>query len=117
MPALIALIGSVVGSIVTAIGKTLSVETLKFVAWRALAMFLMFIAFPIVLYNVLTGMMFDFMDYALSYLDTSGLSSMTVELTGMGAYIATKIKLVEAISTYLSFVAIAFVMRFIPFFK
>ena len=117
MGALVALLGSLFGGVVSSFAKLFSVETIKFIAWRALIMFLMFVALPVVLYNVLTGMLFDFMDYAMTYLTDQGLSAYTIEITGIGAYIAGKIQLVQAVSISMSFVGIRFLMRFIPFFK
>lgn len=117
MGALIGVIGTLFGSAIGSIGKLISVETIKFIAWRALIMFLMFVALPVVLYNVFTGLIFDFMDYGMSYITGSGVSAFTIEITGLGAYIASKIQLVQAVSVYMSFVSIRFLMRFIPFFK
>ena len=117
MGALVALLGSLFGSAITGIGKLISVETIKFIAWRALIMFIVFVALPLVLYNVLASLIFDFMDYAMTYISSSGLSSFTFQLTGMGAYIANHIRLVEAFALFMSFVTIRFFMRFIPFLK
>jgi hypothetical protein len=117
MGVILTALGTLFGSAIGSIGKLISVETIKFLAWRGLIMFLMFVALPVVLYNVLTGLIFDFMDYAMSYLSGSGLSTFTVQISGMGAYIASKIQLPQAVSVYMSFVSIRFFMRFIPFFK
>jgi hypothetical protein len=117
MPALMALLGNLFGGIIGSIGKFLSVETLKFLAWRALIMFIVFIALPVVLYNVLSGLMFDFIEYAMSYVTEQNFQSPVVQLTGLAGYIASQIQLVQVVSLALSFVAIRFVMRFIPFFK
>lgn len=116
MPLIVA-IGTLISSVVTSIGKTISVETLKWLAFRAFMLFIVFVAVPIVLYNVATDLIFDFIDYAMSYISGSGVTSYTVQLTGLGAYIAQKIRLVEAISIMLTFTSIRFLMRFIPFFK
>jgi hypothetical protein len=117
MGVILSALSGLFGSLIAGAGQAISVETLKFIAWRALMMFLVFVALPIVLYNVLTGIVFDFMDFSMSYLTGQGISQFTVQLTGMGAYIASKIQLVQAFSVYMSFVAIRFIMRFIPFFK
>jgi len=117
MPAFFALLGSLAGGLVTAIGRLLSVETIKFIAWRALVMFLVFIALPVVLYNVFIGMLFDFMDYVMTFISGQGLSSHTINFTGIGAHIVSQIQLVQAFSVYMSFVAIRFLMCFISFFK
>lgn len=114
---LIAALGSLLAPLLGGIAKTISIETVKWLAYRAFTLFIVFVAIPIVLYNVLTGMLFDFMDYAMTYVSGSGVSAFTLQLTGMGAYIASKIQLVQAFSTYMSFVAIRFIMRFIPFLR
>jgi hypothetical protein len=116
MPLIMAL-GAILAPIVTAIGRILSIELLKWVAFRALMIFLIFVALPVVLYNTFTDLIFDFMEIALDYLTSQGISSYTLQITGIGAYIASKIQLVQAVSLYMSFVSIRFLMRFIPFFK
>lgn len=116
MPLIMAL-GAILAPIVTAIGRVLSIELLKWVAFRALMIFLIFVALPVVLYNTFTDLIFDFMEIALDYLTSQGISSYTLQITGIGAYIASKIQLVQAVSLYMSFVSIRFLMRFIPFFK
>lgn len=113
----IAALGAILAPIVTSIGRVISVEVLKWVAFRALMIFLMFVALPVVLYNTFTGLIFDFMDVSLNYLTDQGISAYTLQITGIGAYIASKIQLVQAVSLYMSFVSIRFVMRFIPFFN
>lgn len=117
MGALIGFLGSLFGTTIGSIGKLISIETIKFLAWRTFILFLLFVALPIVLYNVFTGLLFDFMDFGQSYLNDQNLSSFTMELTGMGGYIANAIQLPQAFSVYMSFVGIRFLMRFIPFFK
>ena len=117
MTAIITVLGSLFAGVVGSIARLFSVETLKFIAWRALVMFLMFVALPVVLYNVFTGLLFDFMDYAMSFMTGQGVSAFTMEFTGIGAYIVGKIQLVQAFSVFMSFVGIRFLMRFIPFFK
>lgn len=114
---MIAAIISLFGSVISGVGSLISVETLKFLAIRGLIMFSLFIALPVVLYNVLTSIIFDFMSYALSFMSAQGLSANVIHFTGLGAYLAQQIQLPQAFSVYMSFVLIAFLMRFIPFFK
>jgi len=117
MGILLTFLGSLFGGIITNFGKLFTLEALKFVAYKAMILFIVFIALPIVLYNVTVGLLFDFIEYALSYLTGLNISSQVVSIAGIGAYIATKIKLVEAVTVFLSFVSIKFIMRFIPFLR
>jgi len=117
MSALFALLGSLFGGLVSGIGRIISVETIKFLAWKAFYFTVLFIILPIVLYNVLTGIVFDFMSYALNFLDAQNIQSLSIQFTGMGAYIANLIKLPQCFSVFMSFLSIRFLMRFIPFFK
>jgi len=117
MPLIISLLGSLFGGLVSVFGRLFTVETLKFIAYKLLILFIVFVALPLVLYNVGTSFIFDFLEYAMTYISGLGVDSYVVQISGIGAYIATKIKLVESVTLFLSFVAIKFVFRFIPFLR
>lgn len=104
-------------SFLTSAGQLISVESLKFIAFRSLLMFALFIALPVILYNVFTDIIFDFLDYGFLFITGQGISPISIDFMGMGAYIASKIQLVQCFSVYMSFVGIRFIMRFIPFFN
>lgn len=114
---MIGLLGSLLAGVVGSFGKLFSVETLKFLAWRAFILFIVFVALPVVFYNVATGLMFDFIQYALDYLSSQGIQSHVFQFTSIGAYIAQKIQLVQAFTVFISFLSIRFIMRFIPFLR
>jgi hypothetical protein len=117
MALLISFLGSVFGKVVEGLSSQITVETAKFLAWRALVMFLMFIAFPVVLHNVLAKILLELVDYSLSAVSDTGVTSYTMQLTGMAAYIAYYIKLPEAFSIFMGFVAMRFTLGFLPGFK
>jgi len=111
------IISSILSGLVAGFGRLFTVETLKFVAYKALILFILFVALPLVLYNVGVDLIFDFMQYALDQISGYQIDSFVVQISGIGAYIATKIKLVESVTLFLSFLAIKFIFRFIPFLK
>jgi len=117
MGALIAFLGSAFAGFLGSAAKLFTIETLKFVAWRALLMFTLFVALPIILYNIFTDLVFDFIEYAMTFLSNQGLSATTIEISGLAAWMAQELYLVEAFSVYMSFVAIRFLTRFIPIMK
>lgn len=115
--AVIGVVGSSIAKLVGGVAKTISVETMKWVAFRAFMLFILYVALPILLYNIFVGIFLDFIDYAISYVSGQSFSAMTIELTGMGGWIAQQIQLPQAFSIFMSFLAIKFITRFIPFMK
>ena len=117
MPFILAALGSLFSGLIASFGKLFTFDVLKFIAYKLIVLFVMFVALPIVLYNVGTSLIFDFLEYAMTYVAGLGMDSFVVQISGIGAYIATKIKLVESVTLFLSFVAIKFMFRFIPFLR
>ena len=115
--AVVGVIGSAIAKVVGGIAKTVSVETMKWLAFRAFMLFILYVALPILLYNILVGLLLDFIQYAITYVSDQDFSAMTIQLTGMGGWIAQQIQLPQAFSIFMSFLSIKFITRFIPFMK
>lgn len=96
-----------------AVAKMLSVETVKFVATRAMMYTLFTIVLPVVLYNVFTRILYEIIEYINAELAGSGMDGTMVQLTGMGAWIADQIQLPLAMSIFLSAVSLRWVISII----
>ena len=102
-------------AIVTQFARVFTVESLKFLAWRAFILFIVFIALPIVFYNVATDLIFDLMSYAVSKISGTAGSPVIVQLTGLAGWIGNQINIQSSISIIMSAVATRFALSFIPF--
>jgi hypothetical protein len=114
-------IGSVATSMLGAFGgwiaKLLSIETIKFLAWRAFILFIVFVCLPLVLYNVGVDLMFDLMEVGMGYAGDLNQQSLTIQLTGMAGWMATQLNLPQCFSMYMSAVSVRFAMGFVPFLR
>ena len=95
------------------IAKTLSVETVKFIATRALLYGLFTLVLPVVIYNVLTRIMSEMMDYVASQSGSVSTDGYMIQLTGMAGWIANELSLVTCFSMVLSAYALRFVISII----
>jgi hypothetical protein len=118
LPALlIPLFSGLAGSIGGVVAKTLSVETIKFLAMRALIMFTVFVALPVVMYNVGVDLIFSLIEAGMDYAGTLDADSLTIQLTGMAGWIAEQIRLPECMSIYMTAISTKFAMGFVPFLR
>lgn len=109
MPAIIALIGGV-------LGKFLTDRFLAFVALKALLYALFILVLPIVLKNVLTWFMSQMMTLINSNIQSgSTLEAFTMQLNGVGAYLGGMLQLPYCLSIILSAIALRITLNFIPF--
>ena len=89
----------------------------KFIATKAFLIGLFYIGLPILVYNFLLNFIIEFIDYGMQYIADANVSELAIQFTGMGGWIANQIMLPQAFAVFMSFLAIRFVMRFIPFLK
>ena len=113
IPFLTALGGSVVAQFV----KVFSVETAKFLAWRAFILFIVFIIMPILLYNIAVDLIFDLMSYAIESINGNSIEPVTISITGMGGWMADRMQIPECISIIMTAISVRFTMNFIPFLR
>lgn len=99
------------------LAKVFTVETLRFLAWRAFILFIVFVCLPVVLYNVGVDLIFALIAQAMDYTGTLGFSELTIQLTGIAGYIANEINLPQCFSIYMTAIATRFAMGFIPFLR
>jgi len=106
-------IGGLISIISAGIARLLTIETLKFIATKALIIGAMTLILPVVLYNVFTTLLQEMIDIASTQIGGAGLSSAVVNLTGLAGWIAIQINLASCLSIFLSAVALKWVLGFI----
>lgn len=104
------------GNAVAGVAGKITVETIKLAAIKALMLFLVFVAFPILLYNVLQDFLFDILNYGVAYITGQGYQPLTIELTGMAGWIGQQIGISNMLSMYLTAVSTRFVMSVLKIF-
>lgn len=114
---LVPLFSGLAGAIGSFFARVLTVETAKFLAWRAFYLFLVFVCLPLVLYNVGVDLIFDLLNAAMDYTATLNMSELTLQMTGIAGYIATQVQLPEAFALYMTAIGTRFAMSFIPFLR
>lgn len=115
--AIIAGLSSLLGAIGIEFGKIFTVETAKFIAYRAFTLFIVFVCIPIVLYNVASDLILDLMNYAVGSVGDLTSSPLVIQLTGMGGWIGTKIGIQNCLSVYMTAISTRFAISFIPFLR
>lgn len=112
----IPILAPVVATIVGAVAKTVSTETLKFLATKALIIAVVGTLLPVVLYNLLNSVILEYITYAQGVIPTGdGMSSALISFTGIAGYMAIQLKLPEAFSLVMSAAALRWSLNCIPF--
>ena len=114
LPAVIAaVVGTDILSRAFGTAKQIAIETAKWIAFKGLVYLIVFTVVPVLLYNILTGLMFDLLDYGLNYIAGSGFdqSNLVIQFTGIAGWIATQISLPQCLSIFMSAVAVRFVLN------
>lgn len=93
--------------------KSFTFETVKYVALRAMLIAVILGLGPIVLLKGFTLILDEVMSYSSGYVEGQGLSGVMLQMTGIAAFLAEKIKIPEGISVFLSFLGLSFVLRMI----
>jgi hypothetical protein len=101
------------GVIAGALGRILAVESLKWIATRALVIGSMTLILPVVLYNVFTGIMEEILTIVTNEIQGGGVSSVMIQITGLAGWIGTQINIAGMLSIFLSAVALRFVLAMI----
>jgi hypothetical protein len=105
-------------SITESISGITAVLISSFVAIKGIFSAFVFITLPIFIYNLVMEIMIEIIEFGYGLMiETLPEESVTIQISGLAGWMATEIYLVQAVTIYLSFVAIAFVIRFIPFIK
>ena len=104
MPAIVAVIGGM-------IAKLFGASALKFLATKALLLTITTLVLPVILFNVFVKIQESIMTYALSQVSGSGVSSATIQIAGVGAWIGQEIQLPLCMSMVMTAVATRFVLN------
>ena len=104
MPAIIAVIGGL-------IAKLFAASVIKFLAIKAILLTLTTLVLPVVLFNVFVKVQESIMNYALSQVSSSGVTSSTIQIAGVGAWVGQEIQLSLCMSMIMSAVATRFVLN------
>lgn len=102
----------------SAAGTFLASHAARYVATKVLLIALMTTVLPVVLMNVIHKLMeksLEIVNTAWSSGGGGSLQSQTISLSGLAAYLATELRLAEALALVLTAVAISFTLRLIPF--
>jgi len=98
-------------------GRVFTDHGLLFTAKKVIYYTFLTITLPIVIKNLITWLFLQVSSLAMNVVDVNSFSSVLVGLTGISAWLATKLMLKDCISIILSAVIIRFKLNFIPFIK
>lgn len=119
MGAFFALLGTrligFLGGLGTGLTGLITIEGVKFVAYKAFMLFCFVVVLPLVLYNLNVFIMSKGIDIAFSMISGSVPgTSPVVQLTGIAGYIANEIYLKQALSLIFAATSVRFALGFIP---
>lgn len=110
MPAIIlAILGS--------LGRFFTDKLAYFVAMKALMILLLVTVLPLVLKNLLNWFITSIYAVVSSHVEAGDIDSITLQFTGMGAYLASHLQFPLCFSILLSALAVRFVLNMVPFIK
>lgn len=104
---------AIVSAVVAFIGRIVSIETLKFVAYRAMILTALTIILPAVLYKVIGTLFMEMSTFAYSQISEAGVPPLSLQLTGLAGWMASSMNLEASISVVLSAVSLRFVLNLI----
>jgi len=101
------------GSLLTGISKLLTVEFVKFIAFRALIYTGMTLILPVILYNVWSLILSETLAYVTAHVGDSGLEGSMIQLVGIAAWCAGLLRIPDAVSFLLSCALCRFVISMV----
>lgn len=96
------------------VGRFLTDNLLKFAAYKLLLFTLITVIFPVVVKNLLTWL-FNTLTSFVDTIDLGDIESSVLQLTGLAAYLAQHLNLVDAVTIILTALVIRFTLNLIPF--
>ena len=108
MPAILALLGSIVG-------KVFADKVISCIALKAMLVFLFVVIVPIILNNFLYDIIKIFMDLAASQSSSAGELNGNMNFTGFAAWILERFRVAEAFALFVSAICLRLVLNMIPF--
>ncbi len=109
MGAIVALVIWLAGTV----GVELTFETAKLIAEKAFLTAIILFVLPIGLFKGFEAVMKFALSYAASKVGSSGFSPQLLQLTGTAGYVASHLKVPQAVSVMLSAVCLSFTLRFL----
>lgn len=105
---------SVIDFFVSLFNKYFTDLTLKFAAYKVLLYSFLTVAFPAVVKNLLAWL-FGVLTSQVDNFDWGEMSSVVVELSGVGAWFAVHLRFLDCLSVMITAMVIRFTLNFIPF--
>lgn len=99
----------------TLLGKLLTDGLLRYLAYKALAITLTITVLPILLKNFIVWVVTEINTVITSVMAGNSLQSTVITLSGLSAWIADQMMMVDCVSVLVSALAVRFVLNFIPF--
>lgn len=99
----------------TLFGKFLTDGLLRYIAYKALAVSLIIITFPIILKNLIVWIFEEVTQVVNANMAPSSLEPVLIELTDLGAWFADCFMLADCLALVLTALVIRLVLNFIPF--
>lgn len=96
-----------------AILKGLTAFGLMKVAIKTLIVTALALILPVCLYNGITMIVEDVMNWVITNSDLGDIEGIVIELTGLAGYLGSKLKIAESISMLLTAMNIKFILSFI----
>jgi len=106
--------GALAALVASAIARFFLAEGVKWIAFKAVMLVLFMTVLPIVLKNVFYDLLQTFMSTAASKMggvSTGSLAAHTVQISGMGGWLASVLKLPECFALILSAVALRLTLK------
>lgn len=91
-----------------------------FLSWKTFSAFLITGILAVVLYNVVSEILGEIMDFALSKISevsTSGISGVALELTSLGGWCAECCRLDDQVAIAITFISTKWLIVKVPFLK
>ena len=112
--------GAVLQAIISFFTSWATTETIKWLAFRALMVFLFMVVLPLAIMKGFYYILDAYMSYVETVLPSSGtydFSSHVLSLTGLSAWFVEQLHLPEAFSIVTGAVSLRWVLNFVPFIK
>jgi hypothetical protein len=91
--------------------KLFSYQTVKYLAFRGLLVGLFLGLGPVVIFSGYSWIMKHMLEYVATMVGEAGMESPIVSVAGLGGWVVTQLRIGEALSIYLSFIALSFHLR------
>ncbi|OFW55156.1 MAG: hypothetical protein A2163_09655 [Actinobacteria bacterium RBG_13_35_12] len=109
------LIGGILAFLTGWFARFLGVQALRFVAWKAILWFIVVSVFPVVIYNVVSGLLSEAFNMYADQVEGYSETSILINLTGCLGWLAVHLKIPESFALILSAAMFRIAVSMIPF--